>query len=347
MSEIKNPDQQIDNPLKDKSPEELQAKQATDKRLGQEIETSDLEDLKKTPEGVSDGPKKEGSQKETDEKRIDDDLKRMDIPPGGDAGDGGGPPDPPDPKNEIGKSKFEASNFSAENSYDAHASQEVRELAAKANSELVPMGEPIPEERVAKEPYSQEDVLALKAEREKVDVPTENTVMQKVIGVDTGDFNKDLSLYLNPTDKTTGEPKNADVMGFVAKAEDVTPFTRTPQACYDNARLDYTGTKFKDPDQPVYVLRFTDGTNYEVPYNAEFGGHCKEGQPCAGNGYLAGDKHMIPEFKVVTDDKGRGAIITDGAIYRLYPDGHEVLVARFNEDTQKFEECKKKEGKQQ
>lgn len=335
MSEIKNPDQQLDNPLKDKSPEELQAKQATDKRLGHEIETSDLEDLKKTPEGVSDGPEKEGIQKETDEKRLADDLKRMDIPPGGDTGDGGGPPDPPDPKNEIGKSKFEASNFSAENSYDAHASQEVRDLAAKANSELVPMGEPIPEERTAKEPYSKEDVLALKAEREKVDVPSENTVMQKIVGVDTGDIEKDLSRYLNPTDKNEA-PKSVDVTGFVAKAEDIAPFTRTPQECYDNARLDYKKTQFTDPNQPVYVLRFTDGTNYEVPYNAEFDGHCTEGQPCAGNGYLAGDKHMIPEFKVVKDSEDHGAIITDGEIYRLNPDGNEELVATFDKDDEKF-----------
>lgn len=236
----------------------------------------------------------------------------------------------------LHKSKFDSSNFPAEDSYDARVSQETRELASRANSPLVPMGEEIPDVRSAKGSYSDEEKATLKAEREKIDMPTESTVMQKVIGVDTGNIEKDLSRYLNPTDKN-GVPQSADVTGFVAKAEDVAPFTRSPQECYENIRLDYEGTMFKDPNQPVYVLRFTDGTNYEIPYNAQFDGHCKDKQPCSGNGYLASEEHMIPEFKVVKDDEDNGAIITDGAIYRLNPDGSEELVAYYNNRDKCFE----------
>lgn len=241
--------------------------------------------------------------------------------------------------NEI-RSKFDSENFTVEKSYDVRASKETRELAAKGNSELVPMGEDTNNHPEASETYTKEEAARLKVERDEIKHPDEKTVMQKIIGVDTGKIEEDLKGYLNPKNNETGEKTDAQVFGFVAKAEDSTPFTRTPEECYINLRTDYPGTPYKDPKQPVYVLRYTDGTNYEIPYGEQFGGNCKEGAPCTLNGYTGSSKHLVPEYTVKKDENGNGAIITDGKIYRVSPDGTETAMAEFDEDYKKFVLCK-------
>ena len=105
-------------------------------------------------------------------------------------------------------------------------------------------------------------------------------------------------------------------------------------------RTDYPGTPYKDSKQPVYVLRYTDGTNYEIPYGEQFGGNCKEGAPCTLNGYTGSSKYLVPEYTVKKDENGNGAIITDGKIYKVSPDGPETAVAEFDEDYKKFVLCK-------
>lgn len=240
--------------------------------------------------------------------------------------------------NEI-QSKFDSENFTVEKSYDVRASKETRELAAKGNSELVPMGEDTNNHPEAKESYSESDVAKLKAERDKIANPENNTVMQKVLCPDTGNINEDLDRYLNPKNRD-GKEIDAQVYGFVSKAEDSSPFTRTPEECYNNLRLDYKGTNYIDPQQAVYIMRYTDGTNYEIPYGKQFEGNCENGVPCTGNGYTGSSNHMIPEYKVKPMGNGQGAIVTDGVIYRITPDGPETAVAEFDEDYKKFVLCK-------
>ena len=241
--------------------------------------------------------------------------------------------------NEI-RSKFDSENFTVEKSYDVCASKETRELAAKGNSELVPMGEDTNNHPEASETYTKEEAARLKAERDEIKHPDEKTVMQKIIGVDTGKIEEDLKGYLNPKNNVSGKKTEAQVFGFVAKAEDSTPFTSTPEECYVNLRTDYPGTPYKDPKQPVYVLRYTDGTKYEIPYGEQFGGNCKEGAPCTLNGYTGSSEHLVPEYTVKKDENGNGAIITDGKIYRVSPDEPETAVAEFDEDYKKFVLCK-------
>ena len=241
--------------------------------------------------------------------------------------------------NEI-RSKFDSENFTVEKSYDVRASKETRELAAKGNSELVPMGEDTNNHPEASETYTKEEAARLKAERDEIKHPDEKTVMQKIIGVDTGKIEEDLKGYLNPKNNVSGKKTDAQVFGFVAKAEDSTPFTSTPEECYVNLRTDYPGTPYKDPKQPVYVLRYTDGTKYEIPYGEQFGGNCKEGAPCTLNGYTGSSEHLVPEYTVKKDENGNGAIITDGKIYRVSPDKPETAVAEFDEDYKKFVLCK-------
>ena len=240
--------------------------------------------------------------------------------------------------NEI-RSKFDSENFTVEKSYDVRASKETRELAEKGNSELVPMGEDTNNHPEAKESYSESDVAKLKAERDKIANPENNTVMQKVLCPDTGNINEDLDRYLNPKNRD-GKEIDAQVYGFVSKAEDSSPFTRTPEECYNNLRLDYKGTNYIDPQQAVYIMRYTDGTNYEIPYGKQFEGNCEDGVPCTGNGYTGSSNHMIPEYKVKPMGNGQGAIVTDGVIYRITPDGLETAVAEFDEDYKKFVLCK-------
>ena len=240
--------------------------------------------------------------------------------------------------NEI-RSKFNSEDFAVEKSYDVCASKETRELAAKGNSELVPMGEDTNNHPEAKELYSESDVAKLKAERDKIENPENNTVMQKVLCPDTGNINEDLDRYLNPKNRD-GKEIDAQVYGFVSKAEDSSPFTRTPEECYNNLRLDYKGTNYIDPQQAVYIMRYTDGTNYEIPYGKQFEGNCEDGVPCTGNGYTGSSNHMIPEYKVKPMGNGQGAIVTDGVIYRISPNGPETAVAEFDEDYKKFVLCK-------
>lgn len=234
------------------------------------------------------------------------------------------------------ESKFDGNNFLKENSYDFHATNETRELVAKSVTPIREMGfdESIKAE-VPSESYTNEERNKLTVEREKIDAPNESTVMQKVIGVDTGNIEKDLSEYLNPRDRKTDEPKDADVYGFVSKAEDSAPFTRTPQECYYNLRLDYDNTVYNSSEQSVYIIRFTDGTNYDIPYDKAFGGKKEREQPCTGNGFVGNKENLIPEYEV-RPKNNKGAVVTDGAIYRIDPDGNEEKVAQFNKRDNSF-----------
>ena len=240
--------------------------------------------------------------------------------------------------------KYKGANFDAELSYDARANEKLRDCIKKGSVPLVEMGsnDVNNENRRPEKEYTNAERTYIKVEREKVDAPTEETVMQKIVGVCTGKIEEDLEKYLHPTDRFTGEKVNAQIFGFVAKAEDSAPFSRTPTACYVNFRLDYASTGFNNPEQAVYVIRFTDGRNYEIPFSEKFGGNCDAAQPCTGNGFLGSEKVCIPEYKVF-EENGQGAIVTDGYIFKVNPDGTEELVAYFDKKEHCFRECKKGE----
>lgn len=322
MNEIKNPEQKMDGHSIEKTPEQLRHMKESMSHIESRLDAGfDAEFIR----NKKDIENKVGHfDKTIDEQKSKEELyeKRLDY----------------GKEIQENKSKFSGENFKKENSYDAKASQEVRDLSSKANSELVPMGGDTSVKRETREPYTSQEISTLKAERDKIDAPTQDTIMQKVICVDTGNVNEDLKAYLNPVDRDTGKSKAADVYGFVSKAEDSAPFTCTPQDCYENLRLDYDNTKYTDPHQPVYVLRFNDGTNYDIPYDKNFAGTKEWKQPCTGNGFVGNEKSLIPEYEVRRENN-QGAVITDGNIYRINPDGTEELVALYNKKYQKFKLC--------
>lgn len=337
MSEIKNPEQQMDKPSVENSPEKLRETEASRNKLEDRLDSNrSIENTSRTenPEQKTMHGDRVEPPAESKEKLRENKLDNMNSE--GKANDQVTANKEAD-KVEQEKSKFSADNFKPENSYDAKATKETRELASKAHSELIPMGGDTSVKREAREPYTAKETATLKAERERVDAPTRETVMQKVIGVDSGNIEKDLSRYTNPVDRN-GRKTDAQVWGFVAKAEDSAPYTKTPKECHENLRLDYEKTEYKNPNQSVYVLRFTDGTNYDVPYNKEFGGTKEREQPCTGNGYIGNGEHMIPEYEVRAE-KNKGATVTDGTIYRVNPDGSETAVAQYDEDKKRFVLC--------
>ena len=118
--------------------------------------------------------------------------------------------------NEI-RSKFDSENFTVEKSYDVCASKETRELAAKGNSELVPMGEDTNNHPEASETYTKEEAARLKAERDEIKHPDEKTVMQKIIGVDTGKIEEDLKGYLNPKNNVSGKKLTHRYLGLLLR----------------------------------------------------------------------------------------------------------------------------------
>lgn len=242
------------------------------------------------------------------------------------------------PEDENPESHFSKDNFKPEKSYDARCSQEFSDLKNKSVMPEVSMGETIDSsERVPKGEYTDKERSELRDARDAVESPKSDTVMQKVAAIDTGDIEKDLKSYLDPTvwdsDRgvDTGVSCDCKIYGFVSKAEDTTPFTTTPQECYDNLRLDYEGTKYTNPDQSVYVVRYTGDTGqYDIPYNKEFGGTRSDGQPFTGNGYTGSSKHVIPEYV------SNGTTPSSGEIYRVNPDGLEEAVAYYNKKEKVF-----------
>ena len=238
------------------------------------------------------------------------------------------------------KSAFSRDNFKPENTYDATCSKEFSDLKNKNVMEISSMGTEESEIKraVNGEVYTPEEISKLKEAREKIENPKSDTIMQKVAAVDTGEIEKDLKAYLNPTvwdsdlKVDTGVPCDCKIYGFVSKAEDTAPYTTTPEQCYETLRLDYEGTQYTNPNQSVYVVRYTGDTGqYEIPYSKEFGGHRSDGQPFTGNGYTGSPEYVVPEYV------SSGTTPTAGEIYRVNPDGTEEAVAYYASREKVFE----------
>lgn len=238
------------------------------------------------------------------------------------------------------KSTFSRDNFKPENTYDATCSKEFSDLKNKNVMEISSMGTEESEIKraVNGEIYTPEEISKLKEAREKIENPKSDTIMQKVVAVDTGEIEKDLKAYLNPTvwdldlKVDTGIPCDCKIYGFVSKAEDTAPYTTTPEQCYETLRLDYEGTQYTNPNQSVYVVRYIGDTGqYEIPYSKEFGGHRSDGQPFTGNGYTGSPEYVVPEYV------SSGTTPTAGEIYRVNPDGTEEAVAYYASREKVFE----------
>ena len=232
--------------------------------------------------------------------------------------------------------KFGRDSFSEDKSYDANVDKEFCDLKNKNVINTVEPGtsESDIKREIKGEVYSEEERNRLISARNEIDEVSpidENTIMQKVVGVDTGNIEKDLGNFLNPRDRDTGEIVPAKIYGFVSKAEDATPFTKTPRECYENLRLDYKNTPY-DGERPVYVIRYTgEAEKYSVPYSKEFGGERTDPQPFAGNGYTGSETKVIPEYTT------NGTMPSQGVIYRVDSAGNETAVAYYSEKDHSFE----------
>ncbi|WP_292139414.1 AHH domain-containing protein [Butyrivibrio sp.] len=154
--------------------------------------------------------------------------------------------------------------------------------------------------------------------RNTVPEVTGDTVLQKVIPKKTAE--KLLS----------GEWKT--VQGCTAKAADAAPFTGTPEQIYKNLRMDYAGTPYKaivENGDEVYILRYTTD---DVPTNLDYPKlDPNYGPPCTESGFLGSPEVLIPEYTHTNPAK-----ITDGAIYKLNPDGSEQLVGYWDVGKQRM-----------
>ena len=345
MSEIKRPEQQTDAPKETNITKELEGQKKELNDSNNSLDNLDTFDDNRS--GLSDVKTSDSSKtdKVKDEKQLSldnlDDVK-FEKDDSGTHGE--------DKKPEKVQEKeqytpaYTKEKFSEGNSYDAkikESSSEVFGLHNKCTYETKPMGQEDTEGmRTPRAEYTQEEIKTLKEARDAVPPPDENTVMQKVIGVDTGNIEKDLDRFLNPRDRE-GNETSAKVGGFVAKAEDAAPFTSTPKDAHDNLRLDYEGSQYQSPDTSIYVVRYTgdSGDTCNIPYSAEFGGTMDAFPPTTGNGFVAGEEHIIPEYH------SSGTELTSGEIYRINPDGTEELVAYYDEDSERFKLYKGDENK--
>ncbi len=162
--------------------------------------------------------------------------------------------------------------------------------------------------------------------RESVEKPTEDTLMSKVIPVDSVDG------YLKKDNPYT------TVAGYVAKYEDVANATSNYKETLETLRLDYTYEKdgvvirtYPDDGDSYAVIRFkysdVSDNLIDIPYGTEFYGPNKDAYPCTHNGFLGGrNGTIVPEWQV--KDYARANIQEGAEMYRVV-DGKEEKMAIF------------------
>jgi hypothetical protein len=162
--------------------------------------------------------------------------------------------------------------------------------------------------------------------RESVEKPTEETLMSKVIPIDSIDG------YLKRENPYT------TVAGYVAKYEDVANVTGDYKETLETLRLDYTYEKdgvvirtYPDDGDSYAVIRFkySDVSDdlIQIPYGTEFYGSTTDTYPCTHNGFLGGrNETIVPEWQV--KDYARANIQEGAEMYRVV-DGKEERIAIF------------------
>jgi|GEM_PF-757569 len=161
----------------------------------------------------------------------------------------------------------------------------------------------------------------LRAVRESMPMPDQNTEMQKVIPA--GDIQK----YLDGTYTQVG--------GYVAKAEDVSHL-KTYKDIYNSMRFDYPNSAYNPKtDSSLGIIRFKtpDSSQMEIPYSPEMGGTTKAAQPFTGNGFIkATNGQIIPELKAKNY-----MTLTDGSeLYEISSNGTWKLEAIYDADLKRF-----------
>jgi len=168
---------------------------------------------------------------------------------------------------------------------------------------------------------SDADRAAMKAIRDAIPMPTEETIMQKVIP------QGDIANYIS------GEYKG--VGGHITKAQDVKQL-KNYDDIYNSLRLDYVDSDFNPAtDECVGVIRFKtpNASRIEIPYSQAMGGNAVGGPPFTGNGFTAATNgQAIPEFLC----KNRVALKDGAELYMITKDGAEILVAVYNKGSARF-----------
>lgn len=234
---------------------------------------------------------------------------------------------------------FEKTVFDAAAAHNAAASTVEKNLYAKYVMPLIPMGTdggsaydlPVG-------PYTADEAAMLKPLRDALFTLDNKTVFQKIVSE-----NVVRKSFLQV-------PRNVNnrvvVWGFVSAAKDVVPFTTSTVECYENCRLDYQGTEFSDPYEAIFAIRFRGkpmlGSLYYIPYSAEFGGpYANEvkaiKQPFTGSGYIGAKNYVIPEYRIYGV---QCVAVTEGEIYKIFPDGHEELFAVYEKTLRHFLEVR-------
>jgi hypothetical protein len=168
---------------------------------------------------------------------------------------------------------------------------------------------------------SSADRTAMKAVRDAIPMPTNETIMQKVI------TQGDIAKYLDGEYNQIG--------GYVARAQDVKQLASYDDI-YNSLRLDYAGTAYNPAtDECVGVIRFKtpQASNLEIPYSQSMGGNIVDGPPFTGNGFTAATNgQAIPEYKCT-----QYIDVYDGAeLYTITKDGTETLTAVYDSYFGKF-----------
>lgn len=165
---------------------------------------------------------------------------------------------------------------------------------------------------------TQAEKVVLKAFRDAVPAPTNNTVLQKVISIG------DIENYLRDIDPYT------TIGGCIAKAEDVMHLNASSDV-FDGLRLDYPGTKFaKNIDYAVIRFKSDEAGKLEIPYSNKLSDNPNAkssiGYPQTGNGFTsARDGSLIPEYEASSYMKPQ-----DGAELYKVVNGVEELVGVYD-----------------
>lgn len=156
--------------------------------------------------------------------------------------------------------------------------------------------------------------------REAIEMPTENTIMQKAV------CKADYEKYLNG---------RFAINGFATRAQD-TKNLNSYMDFYDCLRLDYDTSKFlPETDNSLYLIRFktVEADNADIPYNKCMKGKRDYKPPTTGNGFTAAENdEIIPEYRFSAPVFPQNG----SEIYEITRDGKEILRAVFDEDSNEF-----------
>ena len=163
---------------------------------------------------------------------------------------------------------------------------------------------------------------SIKAIRDSIPMPTEDTLMQKVIP--KGDIQKYLDGSYSP-----------QVKGYVTRAQDAKQLIDYDDI-YNSLRLDYKHTAFNlMEDESLGVIKFktSNASSAKIPYSPEMGGNVVDGPPFTGNGFTAATNgQAIPEFKF-----NNYISLQDGAeLYEVTKSGQEILRGLYIKDAGEF-----------